>query len=89
MYGNKFTSEELQEIKLMIQSNMYKYLSILLDGRERFEEAVLGTNGSRSDEQISESGTWITQDLYVLECGFLCFGVAITFMVPLTFTFSS
>lgn len=40
----------------MIQSNMYKYLSILLDGRERFEEAVLGVNGSSSEEQISESG---------------------------------
>ncbi|TVU49338.1 hypothetical protein EJB05_00646, partial [Eragrostis curvula] len=51
-----FTVDEREDLKLIIQSNIYNYLGILLEGRERFEEEASNDRRKISQCDPSSSG---------------------------------
>ncbi|EEF43335.1 extra-large guanine nucleotide-binding protein 1 isoform X2 [Ricinus communis] len=55
VYRIPFSEEERQNIKMMIQSHLYGYLGILLEGREQFEEQSLIRKKRHVIDQCSSS----------------------------------
>ncbi|KAJ4843712.1 Extra-large guanine nucleotide-binding protein 1 [Turnera subulata] len=53
-----FTEDEREDIKLKIQSNVYGYIGILLEGRDRFEEECLAAmKKEQSSNETETSGS--------------------------------
>ncbi|XP_059623755.1 extra-large guanine nucleotide-binding protein 1 [Cornus florida] len=55
-----FSEDERENIKLLIQSNVYRYIGILLEGRERFEDESL--NDTRKNQSFDGSGNTDAKD---------------------------
>lgn len=53
--ANPFFDDERENIKSVIQTNVYHYLAILLEGRERFEDEIL--SDIRKKNMLDESGS--------------------------------
>lgn len=51
-----FSKEEREIIKLKIQSNVYGYLGIILEGRERFEEDSSAEIRKKLSDEVDPAG---------------------------------
>ncbi|XLU70077.1 hypothetical protein S245_029130, partial [Arachis hypogaea] len=51
-----FSKEERESIKLTIQTNVYSYIGLLLEGRERFEEESLWNMKKRQSDVLDSTG---------------------------------
>lgn len=58
LYNVPFSEDERQDVKYMIQSNLYCYIAILLEARERFEEESSNDMRMKSSNQHCPLGIW-------------------------------
>ncbi|RDX79308.1 Extra-large guanine nucleotide-binding protein 1, partial [Mucuna pruriens] len=61
LYNVPFSENERQNIKMVIQSNLFRYLGILLEAREVFEESLCQKSNGRHVEESTCSG--ITEEI--------------------------
>ncbi|KAL0422693.1 UNVERIFIED_CONTAM: Extra-large guanine nucleotide-binding protein 1 [Sesamum latifolium] len=57
LYGVPFSEDEKQNIKTVIQRNLYRYIAIILEGREQFEEEHMIEIRRRSADEPGPSGS--------------------------------
>uniref|UniRef100_A0A5B6Z6W8 Extra-large guanine nucleotide-binding protein 1 n=3 Tax=Davidia involucrata TaxID=16924 RepID=A0A5B6Z6W8_DAVIN len=62
VYNVPFSEDDRENIKLMIQSNIYGYIGILLEGREQFEEEWLIEMRKKCVDQSGPSGNSVQID---------------------------